>query len=191
MGGANDDDDDDDDQEIDEEFNKHANIKINNSNAAKWYERGKSSILLLPYTNFVDQNLFMFLNFPKLAGVLLFVTIFRGPFLLFNKRLRSVIRHVVKSHVFFWSMIVIISINFIILCADFYPPTNDRWISSLSMAMEYILKIKYEFFVFLVIINYIFTGFYIIECFLKFYGLGPRRYFTSQFNRIDFMVRSK
>ena len=41
----------------------------------------------------------------------------------------------------------------------------------------------------LVVINYIFTGIYIIECFLKLYGLGPRRYFTSQFNRIDFLVR--
>ncbi|XP_019855146.1 PREDICTED: voltage-dependent L-type calcium channel subunit alpha-1D-like isoform X2 [Amphimedon queenslandica] len=132
-GGANENDDgdvdDDDDQEIDEEFNKHANSEMNNStcNSTKW-----------------------------------------GPFLFFNKRLRSVIRHVVKSHVFFWSMIAIISINFMFLSADFYP-IDKEWISSL------------------IIINYIFTGIYIIECFLKLYSLGPRRYFTSQFNRIDFL----
>ena len=55
---------------------------------------------------------------------------FREPLFLLNKKLRSIIRHVVKSHVFFWLMILAVSINFIVLCADFYP-APEKWLLAL------------------------------------------------------------
>ena len=37
-------------------------------------------------------------------------------------------------------------------------------------------------------LNYLFMGVYIAEFLLEFYGLGPKKYFSSYFNLAEFVV---
>ncbi|XP_039623265.1 voltage-dependent R-type calcium channel subunit alpha-1E isoform X4 [Polypterus senegalus] len=80
--------------------------------------------------------------------------------------LRISVRHMVKSHAFYWTVLSLVALN--TLCVAIVHHNQPYWLSTLLYYAEFI-----------------FLGLFLTEMFLKMYGLGPRLYFHSSFNCFD------
>jgi hypothetical protein len=82
---------------------------------------------------------------------------------------RSVALKVVKSRVHFAVKVLVLTVNLILLMSLHFPykPTLDSIIFT---------------------VNYIFSCLFILESQLSLFALGPRRYFASQFHRVDILL---
>lgn len=86
-----------------------------------------------------------------------------------EKLLRIQVRHMVKSQVFYWSVIVCVFLNTVLMSVEHYGQPD--WLEKFQQISEYV-----------------FLSIFIAEMLLKMYGLGPRVYFKSAFNRFDCAV---
>ncbi|XP_041133885.1 voltage-dependent R-type calcium channel subunit alpha-1E isoform X1 [Polyodon spathula] len=83
-----------------------------------------------------------------------------------ERLLRISVRHMVKSHTFYWIVLSLVALN--TLCVAIVHHKQPQWLST-----------------FLYYAEFLFLGLFLTEMFLKMYGLGPRLYFHSSFNRFD------
>ncbi|XP_076342693.1 voltage-dependent calcium channel type A subunit alpha-1-like isoform X3 [Tachypleus tridentatus] len=86
-----------------------------------------------------------------------------------EKRFRFFIRHLVKTQVFYWVVIVLVFLNTVCVAVEHY--NQPKWLT-----------------VFLYWAEFVFLGLFIFEMFMKMYALGPHIYFESSFNRFDCVV---
>ncbi|XP_022254974.1 voltage-dependent calcium channel type A subunit alpha-1-like [Limulus polyphemus] len=86
-----------------------------------------------------------------------------------EKRLRFFIRHLVKTQVFYWFVIVLVFLNTVCVAIEHY--NQPKWLTN-----------------FLYWAEFVFLGLFIFEMFMKMYALGPRIYFESSFNKFDCVV---
>ncbi|XP_023224867.1 voltage-dependent calcium channel type A subunit alpha-1-like [Centruroides sculpturatus] len=86
-----------------------------------------------------------------------------------EKRLKFYIRHVIKTQVFYWSVIVLVFLNTICVAVEHHG--QEEWLTD-----------------FLFYAEFVFLGLFIFEMLVKMYALGPRIYFESAFNRFDCIV---
>ncbi|XP_078367100.1 voltage-dependent L-type calcium channel subunit alpha-1D-like isoform X2 [Oculina patagonica] len=86
-----------------------------------------------------------------------------------EKLVRIQVRHMVKSQVFYWSVIVCVFLNTVLMSVEHYG--QPVWLGKFQEISEYV-----------------FLSIFIAEMLLKMYGLGPRVYFKSAFNRFDCAV---
>ncbi|KAK6195079.1 hypothetical protein SNE40_000584 [Patella caerulea] len=92
-----------------------------------------------------------------------------GAFWKAEKRVRYKIRHMIKTQVFYWFVIVLVALNTACVASEHYG--QPAWHEE-----------------FLFIAEFVFLGLFIIEMMVKMYGLGPRIYFQSSFNIFDCVV---
>nr|QRX85587.1 voltage-dependent calcium channel non-L type alpha-1 [Heterodera elachista] len=85
------------------------------------------------------------------------------------RRLRVCLRHVVKSQIFYWSVITLVFLNTVCVASEHYG--QPEWFTEF---------LKYAEFTFLAI--------FISEMLIKIFAMGYRTYFTSKFNRFDCIV---
>ncbi|KAJ8357764.1 hypothetical protein SKAU_G00205580 [Synaphobranchus kaupii] len=93
----------------------------------------------------------------------------RGPTAYFRRKermLRISIRRMVKTDSFYWTVLGLVALNTI--CVAIVHHDQPLWLS-----------------VFLYYAEFVFLGLFLMEMFLKMYGLGLRLYFHSSFNRFD------
>uniref|UniRef100_A0A8C9V6A4 Voltage-dependent calcium channel type A subunit alpha-1 n=1 Tax=Scleropages formosus TaxID=113540 RepID=A0A8C9V6A4_SCLFO len=93
----------------------------------------------------------------------------RGPAAYFRRKermLRISIRRMVKTHTFYWTVLSLVALNTI--CVAIVHHNQPEWLS-----------------IFLYYAEFVFLGLFLMEMFLKMYGLGPRLYFHSSFNCFD------
>ncbi|XP_076841650.1 voltage-dependent R-type calcium channel subunit alpha-1E isoform X2 [Brachyhypopomus gauderio] len=93
----------------------------------------------------------------------------RGPAACFQRRermLRISVRRMVKTHMFYWTVLGLVALNTI--CVAIVHHNQPLWLSRLLYFAEFL-----------------FLGLFLTEMFLKMYGLGPRLYFHSSFNCFD------
>ncbi|XP_047655702.1 voltage-dependent R-type calcium channel subunit alpha-1E isoform X3 [Tachysurus fulvidraco] len=96
----------------------------------------------------------------------------RGPTAYFRRKermLRISVRRMVKTHTFYWTVLGLVALNTI--CVAIVHHNQPQWLSNLLYYAEFL-----------------FLGLFLMEMFLKMYGLGPRLYFHSSFNCFDFGV---
>ncbi|XP_042564802.1 voltage-dependent R-type calcium channel subunit alpha-1E isoform X4 [Clupea harengus] len=96
----------------------------------------------------------------------------RGPTAYFRRKermLRISVRRMVKTHTFYWTVLGLVALN--TLCVAIVHHDQPEWLST-----------------FLYYAEFLFLGLFLTEMFLKMYGMGPRLYFHSSFNRFDFGV---
>ncbi|KAI5610402.1 voltage-dependent R-type calcium channel subunit alpha-1E isoform X6, partial [Silurus asotus] len=96
----------------------------------------------------------------------------RGPTAYFKRKermLRISVRRMVKTHTFYWTVLGLVALNTI--CVAIVHHNQPEWLSNLLFFAEFL-----------------FLGLFLMEMFLKMYGLGPRLYFHSSFNCFDFGV---
>ncbi|KAJ3594452.1 hypothetical protein NHX12_003759 [Muraenolepis orangiensis] len=96
----------------------------------------------------------------------------RGPaaYLRRQERMfRISIRRMVKTDSFYWTVLSLVALNTV--CVAIVHHNQPDWLS-----------------VFLYYAEFVFLGLFLVEMFLKMYGLGFRLYFHSSFNRFDFGV---
>ncbi|XP_073235068.1 voltage-dependent L-type calcium channel subunit alpha-1D-like [Porites lutea] len=86
-----------------------------------------------------------------------------------EKLLRIHVRQMVKSQVFYWSVIVCVFLNTVLMSVEHYG--QPKWLEKFQEISEYV-----------------FLSIFIAEMLLKMYGLGPKVYFKSAFNRFDCAV---
>ncbi|XP_076348335.1 voltage-dependent calcium channel type A subunit alpha-1-like [Tachypleus tridentatus] len=86
-----------------------------------------------------------------------------------EKRLRFFIRHLVKTQIFYWFVIVLVFLNTVCVAIEHY--NQPKWLTN-----------------FLYWAEFVFLGLFIFEMFMKMYALGPRIYFESSFNKFDCVV---
>ncbi|XP_074617783.1 voltage-dependent L-type calcium channel subunit alpha-1D-like isoform X1 [Acropora palmata] len=86
-----------------------------------------------------------------------------------EKFVRIHVRQMVKSQVFYWSVIVCVFLNTVLMSVEHYG--QPKWLNKFQDVSEYV-----------------FLSIFIAEMLLKMYGLGPRVYFKSAFNRFDCAV---
>ncbi|XP_066994947.2 muscle calcium channel subunit alpha-1-like [Anabrus simplex] len=86
-----------------------------------------------------------------------------------NRKLRRLCYKVVHLQSFYWLVIVLVFLNTMILATEHYQ--QPLWLEN------------FQFWA-----NLFCTGFFLIETLFKIYGLGCQLYFTSIFNRVDFVV---
>lgn len=86
-----------------------------------------------------------------------------------EKFVRIHVRQMVKSQVFYWSVIVCVFLNTVLMSVEHYG--QPEWLDEFQGISEYV-----------------FLSIFIAEMLLKMYGLGPRVYFKSAFNRFDCAV---
>ncbi|XP_068707283.1 voltage-dependent calcium channel type A subunit alpha-1-like isoform X2 [Montipora foliosa] len=86
-----------------------------------------------------------------------------------EKFVRIHVRQMVKSQVFYWSVIVCVFLNTVLMSVEHYG--QPEWLDKFQEISEYV-----------------FLSIFIAEMLLKMYGLGPRVYFKSAFNRFDCAV---
>ncbi|XP_058941350.2 voltage-dependent calcium channel type A subunit alpha-1 isoform X1 [Pocillopora verrucosa] len=86
-----------------------------------------------------------------------------------EKLFRIHVRQMVKSQVFYWSVIVCVFLNTVLMSVEHYGQPD--WLERFQAISEYV-----------------FLSIFIAEMLLKMYGLGPRVYFKSAFNRFDCAV---
>ncbi|XP_022257810.1 voltage-dependent calcium channel type A subunit alpha-1-like, partial [Limulus polyphemus] len=86
-----------------------------------------------------------------------------------EKRIRFFIRHLVKTQVFYWFVIVLVFLNTVCVAIEHY--NQPKWLT-----------------IFLYWAEFVFLGLFIFEMFMKMYALGPRIYFESSFNKFDCVV---
>uniref|UniRef100_A0A914GZG4 Voltage-dependent calcium channel type A subunit alpha-1 n=1 Tax=Globodera rostochiensis TaxID=31243 RepID=A0A914GZG4_GLORO len=85
------------------------------------------------------------------------------------RRLRICLRHVVKSQIFYWSVITLVFLNTVCVASEHHG--QPEWFTEF---------LKYAEFTFLAI--------FISEMLIKIFAMGYRTYFTSKFNRFDCIV---
>ncbi|XP_041912688.1 voltage-dependent R-type calcium channel subunit alpha-1E isoform X3 [Alosa sapidissima] len=93
----------------------------------------------------------------------------RGPTAYFRRKermLRIQVRRMVKTHTFYWTVLGLVALN--TLCVAIVHHDQPEWLSILLYYAEFL-----------------FLGLFLMEMFLKMYGLGPRLYFHSSFNCFD------
>ncbi|XP_062411314.1 voltage-dependent R-type calcium channel subunit alpha-1E [Sardina pilchardus] len=93
----------------------------------------------------------------------------RGPTAYFRRKermLRISVRRMVKTHTFYWTVLGLVALN--TLCVAIVHHDQPEWLS-----------------IFLYYAEFLFLGLFLMEMFLKMYGLGPRLYFHSSFNCFD------
>ncbi|XP_048107594.1 probable voltage-dependent R-type calcium channel subunit alpha-1E isoform X3 [Alosa alosa] len=93
----------------------------------------------------------------------------RGPTAYFRRKermLRIQVRRMVKTHTFYWTVLGLVALN--TLCVAIVHHDQPEWLS-----------------IFLYYAEFLFLGLFLMEMFLKMYGLGPRLYFHSSFNCFD------
>ncbi|XP_036409855.1 voltage-dependent R-type calcium channel subunit alpha-1E-like isoform X2 [Megalops cyprinoides] len=93
----------------------------------------------------------------------------RGPSAYFRRKermLRISIRRMVKTDSFYWTVLGLVALNTI--CVAIVHHNQPDWLS-----------------VFLYYAEFVFLGLFLMEMFLKMYGLGLRLYFHSSFNCFD------
>ncbi|XP_071330061.1 voltage-dependent P/Q-type calcium channel subunit alpha-1A isoform X3 [Trachinotus anak] len=86
-----------------------------------------------------------------------------------ERRLRFLIRHIVKSQAFYWTVLCLVGLNTLCVAVVHYDqpePLSD----------------------FLYFAEFIFLGIFLTEMFVKMYGLGRQAYLTSSFNCFDCIV---
>ncbi|XP_069793639.1 probable voltage-dependent R-type calcium channel subunit alpha-1E isoform X1 [Narcine bancroftii] len=83
-----------------------------------------------------------------------------------ERMLRISIRHMVKSHAFYWIVLGLVALNTVCVAVVHYD--QPLWLSN-----------------FLYYAEFTFLGLFLSEMFLKMYGCGPRLYFHSSFNCFD------
>ncbi|XP_051866999.1 probable voltage-dependent R-type calcium channel subunit alpha-1E [Pristis pectinata] len=83
-----------------------------------------------------------------------------------ERMLRISIRHMVKSHAFYWIVLGLVALNTVCVAIVHYD--QPLWLSN-----------------FLYYAEFTFLGLFLSEMFLKMYGCGPRLYFHSSFNCFD------
>ena len=101
-------------------------------------------------------------------------------------------RILVKSHIFFALMMTVIALNVVMLSFSVDPPWIDHVVGKFVVGQAYAVKNEFACIVLVSLVeatNYACTVVYILELILKLFGLGPREYFASFFNRMDFAVR--
>ncbi|KAK6980046.1 voltage-dependent calcium channel type A subunit alpha-1, partial [Biomphalaria glabrata] len=86
-----------------------------------------------------------------------------------EKRLRYKIRHLIKSQLFYWVVIVLVFLNTVSVASEHY--NQPDWHTQ-----------------FLYYSEFAFLGLFIFEMFIKMYALGIRTYFHSSFNIFDCVV---
>eukprot|EP00111_Clytia_hemisphaerica_P002564 TCONS_00007303-protein len=86
-----------------------------------------------------------------------------------NRRMKIRIKKVVEHAVFYWLVITCVFLNTISVAAEYY--LQPQWLTDLQDIAEII-----------------FLSFFLMEMCLKLYGLGPRLYFRSKFNKFDSLV---
>ncbi|KAM8793896.1 voltage-dependent P/Q-type calcium channel subunit alpha-1A [Eudromia elegans] len=86
-----------------------------------------------------------------------------------ERRLRFLIRRVVKTQAFYWTVLGLVALN--TLCVAIVHYDQPAWLSD-----------------FLYYAEFIFLGLFMSEMFIKMYGLGTRPYFHSSFNCFDCAV---
>lgn len=82
---------------------------------------------------------------------------------------RRVVYDLVSHYKFDLAIAVVIGLNVVFMALEFY-----------QMPQKLIF--------FLRIMNYIFTGIFILEAILKIYGLGPRLFFAQRWNQLDIVI---
>ncbi|CAB3400469.1 unnamed protein product [Caenorhabditis bovis] len=87
----------------------------------------------------------------------------------FIRQLRIQIRIMVKTQIFYWSVITLVFLNTCCVASEHYG--QPQWFTDF---------LKYAEFVFL--------GIFIVEMLLKLFAMGSRTYFASKFNRFDCVV---
>ncbi|KAI1883209.1 hypothetical protein AGOR_G00242850 [Albula goreensis] len=93
----------------------------------------------------------------------------RGPSAYFRRKermLRISIRRMVKTDTFYWTVLGLVALNTI--CVAIVHHDQPPWLT-----------------VFLYYAEFVFLGLFLLEMFLKMYGLGLRLYFHSSFNCFD------
>ncbi|XP_048832652.1 voltage-dependent R-type calcium channel subunit alpha-1E isoform X2 [Brienomyrus brachyistius] len=93
----------------------------------------------------------------------------RGPTAYVRRKermLRISVRRMVKTHTFYWTVLGLVALN--TLCVAIVHHNQPQWLSILLYYAELL-----------------FMGLFLMEMFLKMYGLGPRLYFHSSFNCFD------
>ncbi|XP_072945832.1 muscle calcium channel subunit alpha-1-like [Epargyreus clarus] len=86
-----------------------------------------------------------------------------------NRRMRRSCRKAVKSQTFYWSIIVLVFLNTVVLASEHYE--QPRWLDDFQ---------NYA--------NYLFVVLFTMEMLVKMYALGFQGYFVSLFNRFDCFV---
>uniref|UniRef100_A0A8C7XQ77 Voltage-dependent P/Q-type calcium channel subunit alpha-1A n=1 Tax=Oryzias sinensis TaxID=183150 RepID=A0A8C7XQ77_9TELE len=86
-----------------------------------------------------------------------------------ERRLRFLIRHIVKSQAFYWTVLCLVGLNTLCVAAVHYDQPEP-----LSN--------------FLYFAEFIFLGIFLTEMFVKMYGLGKQAYLNSSFNCFDCIV---
>ncbi|XP_047134676.1 voltage-dependent N-type calcium channel subunit alpha-1B isoform X1 [Hydra vulgaris] len=85
------------------------------------------------------------------------------------RRFRLAVKRFVNHSVFYWSIITCVFLNTVSVAVQHY--RQPQWLSDLQDISEQV-----------------FLTFFLMEMFLKIYGLGPTMYFRSKFNKFDFVV---
>ncbi|XP_011300228.1 voltage-dependent calcium channel type A subunit alpha-1 isoform X3 [Fopius arisanus] len=86
-----------------------------------------------------------------------------------EKAIRVGLRKQIKTQAFYWFVIVLVFLNTLCVAVEHYD--QPEWLSD-----------------FLYYTEFIFLGLFMCEMFIKMYALGPRKYFSSSFNRFDCVV---
>ena len=86
-----------------------------------------------------------------------------------ERKLRIQVRKIVKSTIFYWTVLFLVALNTIII-ASVHHNMPTIW-KNFNRTAEYV-----------------FLGLFTLELLLKLYGLGMRTYFRSSFNKFDFIV---
>lgn len=86
-----------------------------------------------------------------------------------ERKLRIQVRKIVKSTIFYWTVLFLVALNTIII-ATVHHNMPVIW-KNFNRTAEYV-----------------FLGLFSLELLLKLYGLGARNYFRSSFNKFDFIV---
>lgn len=82
---------------------------------------------------------------------------------------RFMIRRVVKTQPFYWTVIVLVFLNTACVAVEHHK--QPEWLETFLQYAEYV-----------------FLGLFISEMLIKVYALGPHIYFASSFNRFDCVV---
>ncbi|XP_053618976.1 voltage-dependent calcium channel type D subunit alpha-1-like isoform X2 [Plodia interpunctella] len=86
-----------------------------------------------------------------------------------NRRMRRACRKAVKSQAFYWSIIVLVFLNTMVLATEHY--RQRAWLDDFQTYA-----------------NYLFVVLFTMEMLVKMYALGIQGYFVSLFNRFDCFV---
>ncbi|XP_063284375.1 voltage-dependent R-type calcium channel subunit alpha-1E isoform X7 [Pelobates fuscus] len=83
-----------------------------------------------------------------------------------ERLLRISVRHMIKSQVFYWMVLMVVALN--TACVAVVHHNQAIWLSNILYYAEFL-----------------FLGLFLVEMSFKMYGMGPRLYFHSSFNCFD------